>query len=514
MGIEIRLALDAERIDEQEWKNTYLKTLELIDNYPVMRLQSEYHRGQKRLVFTRQVEMNSENKGKRFWEICGNYETRSRGDSFKLYYDLNHYKKDKRKKVKPEKDEDILFAYTEKDRYPRYIFNSKTQGKDYQKLIIAVASLIEKEFPKAALMAGNIDQKEIKKAVKWAKQILNEDIKLPVLYDKNRLIDKLFKKYDTPDTIKMAYFNYLGGCDEIFAAIFDKFNEEEIKRWFKNYIDERFDKAGNPHAIRLYIVWLNITEDANTLLRMMCVEEGGPKFEPETFLKALASTWAFVPEKYFNSILKMSEVEAELKDSVHKQFYSFFWDAMMMGRKIKVSLDKSTVLQSIENLFPENKRKLKDIFKNKLSEIIDEFESENLTQMVKMLEKDEDVQKEDFDFNRFFQEEDLDWDQIQGEKYQKIINDIRAQIGKMREVLEEKNHKTLKEKYEMLIKLIYKRKNALREEAWQRLDNCYHEDVIVFLISIYTVKDGPKKFEVLRRFLAENIELLEKELSV
>ena len=351
MGIEIRLAWNPERIEEKKWENIYLKTLELIDNYPAMSLKSEYHRGKKRLILTRDVERNSGNKEKRFWEICGNYETRTRGESFKLYCKLNHYKKNNKNKDNSVKDEDLLFSFIDNERNYKYLFDSKTQGKDYQKLIIGIASLIENEFPRATLMAGNVDYREVKKAVKWAGQILNMNIKIPVLYDKNRLTARLNKKYKSYEIIKKAYLNYRGDTEDIFKIIFDKFDEKEIKNWYKNYLNERYDKAINPHAVKLYIIWLNITEDVNTLLRMMCVEEEGPKFEPEAALKALASTWAFVPEKYFNSILKMNKVEAEMENSAYKQIQSFFWNAMMMGRKIEVNLDILIIFRLIKNLF-------------------------------------------------------------------------------------------------------------------------------------------------------------------
>jgi len=84
---------------------------------------------------------------------------------------------------------------------------------------------------------------------------------------------------------------------------------------------------------------------------MMCVEEEGPKFEPEAALKALASTWSLYRKNILILFLKMNKVEAEMENSAYKQIQSFFWNAMMMGRKIEVNLDILIIFRLIKNLF-------------------------------------------------------------------------------------------------------------------------------------------------------------------
>ena len=306
--------------------------------------------------------------------------------------------------------------------------------------------------------------------------------------------------------------------------------------------------------------WLTATKDVDSLIKILCLEKHGPQFDPEKVVQSLAGTWIFLPEKYFDSILTMQEIENDLKQGDNfGKFFNDLWDRIMPGRKAKINLEKEKVIQAIDKYFPSENETLKKEFlqtqkdivngmeemevMKKLSDLGDGEETESckrtcdqkkvetadkspetndkkrgtskeeeihnktdasgimsLEEITEYLAKDEEhLDKQDM----------LDKVLHPSSSPRKILEEEYGErLIELKKELEEKGYNTLEAKKGLLANLIYKGNEVFKEEVWQNIDECESEYVIIFMISVYRVKAPDRKYAMVRRFMMETLDFL------
>lgn len=123
MGISLILEILPEKINKADWESMYEETLMLIDQYPLAMLENEKAYGTNRFVLDATTELGDDDK---YWEICGDLETKERAETFTLYRDLDHYMKWRKNSTV---DEDIILTHLNNGGKAR-VFSQKTQGKN------------------------------------------------------------------------------------------------------------------------------------------------------------------------------------------------------------------------------------------------------------------------------------------------------------------------------------------------------------------------------------------------
>jgi len=338
MGIYINLEILPHQISTEEWRKVYLESLELIKAYPFMGLRQEEKNGVKRFVYSRQVEKDEDNEKTRHWIICGDLETKEKGESFELFYDINHYCRFEDEKAESSKEEDIILASLNNISTIRYVFDNKTQCCNYHIYILAIAMLIESRFPNSAIVSGDINIQQAKKAQKYANGILNKKIELPVRVDAERLHKRLSIKYDGEELIDVFKKLYLSNGKSLWPTIIKYFDRNTVMSLFTKTLAE-YKSPTQLGATNLFIQWLDETQDLNSLIKMACINENGPKFDVMEFTEGLCKTWLMLPIELFKNI-QAFDYTYHNPDTFMAQFNMEIVDFLYSGRKIAYHMEQ------------------------------------------------------------------------------------------------------------------------------------------------------------------------------
>ena len=224
MGIYIHLSIMPHRISADEWHETYMETLALLQGYPggMMGLHYESIGAAKRVVKSRRLEHHIEDPKKRHWHVIGDLKSKETAESFMFDYDLDDYRSrvGRPPSGKGENDDIILSIIEDKDDYCE-VFSDKTQGFPYHIPVLAVAMAVETRFPKYAHVSGDIDDDQARAAQAFARSVLKREIALPLSVDVPRLFKKLCEHYQEDEALEHFADIYRG---EQF------FHEKEIIR--------------------------------------------------------------------------------------------------------------------------------------------------------------------------------------------------------------------------------------------------------------------------------------------
>lgn len=495
MGIEIGLAVNPEKIDNDQWQKCYLKILKLIDDYPAMALKSETYLGEIRLVLTSEVEKNINDTKRRHWSICGNIENNTRAETFSLYYNLDYYDT-----WSSYDNDDILFSYLDFDKDLRFIYKRKTQGEDYHKLILAISILIENYFNDKAIIMGDFDSEEVTEAVNWLEEIFEQKFERPILADKERLFYKLKSRFTDQDIIKNFYHYYRGDQNEMMQYLFKMFGKKTVSDWLKGYLKSREYTVHSRGAIDLYILWLNESKDLESLIKMVCIDQDGPRYEVKDFIEALNDIWIFVFDEYRDYFDKFEEFGKKFNKDPFLKIYSLFLDLHISGRKTRVGFDEAELFEILEKYFPEEKSELIDFYyeqAEETKEIFEQFEELDKGEMENESEEDET------DFNKG----------LNNFVNQKTMDGMKMKIKEVEKTLKNAGVETLDEHYKVLISFITEAGKALTEETWSKLDQIKNIDVINFLIFMYYGNIDDRLYNLFRDYMTQNVDFLEAELK-
>lgn len=502
MGVSLVLEVIPEKIDKKEWENVYEEALKLIEAYPLAMLKNEKAYGIDRLVLDRTVELGDENK---YWEICGDLETKERGETFRLYRDLDHYRK-WRKEIQV--SDDIILLHLNNNILPR-VFSEKTQGKNYHHYILGLGALIESRFEGAAILYGDFDKKQAEISIKWVNSILNTPIELPILVDYERLYGKL-KSLKNNQSFLKEFYRLAYGHKELRDFVRNSFSKLEIFQYYKEEMKE-YNSVSQFGVIRMMVDILNMGYSLEDLSEICCFSEGGPKFNKDDFIKSLCSTWVFVPRKHIDAmdIYKKDEGQA---DNVNGQMGNMYLEMKgFQGRNIEVYIPIDEFKETLKYIF-KGKNNVEEIIDERYKGIIEKLEKQ--TELIDQINKEHDHMLES---NRIYEmEQILDLQEILNidKKTMQSLGSIKKianhMIDNSKELGADKIFPGMEDKYsqnQLVAKVINKEGIVLSKNAWNWIENIEDYGEWMILISAIGIL---KESKLLLKTLLENKDLFYK----
>jgi hypothetical protein len=170
MGIHVTLTVACERIDPARWREVYAESLRVIEAFPAGAVDLAFREvaGVKVIVTTGELE-SEDAEGRRRWRICGDAQSKLRGETFTFPESLGAAHGDD-----SVGDDDILATAMGGYSLGRSVFSEKTQGRPYHVLIVAIGTLVENRFPRAALVGGDLGRGDGRAACELLERALGE----------------------------------------------------------------------------------------------------------------------------------------------------------------------------------------------------------------------------------------------------------------------------------------------------------------------------------------------------
>lgn len=502
MGVSLILEIIPEKIEKEEWENVYDETLKLIDEYPLAMLKSEKSYGIDRFVLDRTMELGDEDK---YWEICGDLETKERAETFRLYKDLHHYMK-WRKDIQV--SDDIILLYLNDSIAPR-VFSEKTQGKNYHHYILSIGALIESRFEGAAILYGDFDKRQAEISINWVNNIVSTPIELPILVDYKRLYNKL-KSLRMGKNLLKEFYRLAYGHKELNDFVGDNFSKPEIYQYYKEEMKE-YNSVSQFGVINMMIDILNMGYSLEDLSDICCLSEDGPKFNKDEFIKSLCSTWVFVPRKHIDAmdIYKKDQGQA---DNVNRQMENMYLEMKgFQGRNIEVYIPIDEFRKSLKCIF-EEKDNVEEIINETYMYIIEKLEKQ--TELIDQVNREHNEMLES---NRISEmEQILDLQKILNidQKIVQSLGSIKKIANHMadnsKELGSDKIFPGIEDKYsqnQLAVKAISNEGIVLSKNAWNWIENI--EDYREWMILI-TAIGMLKESKILLKTLLENKDLFYK----
>lgn len=364
MGTYIGLSLLPKGVSQLHWGKVYEESLELLNAFPFADIIEKDYFGLTIPVF---VQAKEKVKQKKFWQFCGDLNSKKYGETFKLYKDISVYKKS----IESDERKDILLE--NQAQHIVNIFDSKTQGHEYHLYILAIAMLIESRLPKYALVSGNIDYKQCVKAKEWADMHLSTPIDLPVRVNAERLLSRFSHINNDVDKIEILERWLIADQEKKFEMIFNLFSRESFVQWYLRNL-RSYSSPVQVGSLKLMIYYLNIVKDIKSLIYLACKHEDGPEFHSLEMIKAIARTWICLPQEHFSFMKAFNKVEGH-PEIVERQFGMMVMDLKFSGREIKTHILLDEVAANLENHFPDFEGSIEQTLINEISLIEGELQT-------------------------------------------------------------------------------------------------------------------------------------------
>ena len=255
MGISIVLEILPDRISPEEWAKFYEEALgmSLAFRPKVMTMKREEVLSVSRWFYT--TDLEEKDKQGRFFSLIGDVETGGTGESFDIYRDIEHYRRDARHSdYDVYGEEHILLAPKGVVR----VFDSKTQGHPYHDLIWSIVTLAEQRFPGAGLANGTLDHHDWQTSLKIVEEVTGNPAEPPLRLSPAGLWEVLAQKYsgielvervteelrcEWPGLISYMEKSHQGLLRDFLTARIDEYSPEQVGaiRLFKDYLDAGSD---------------------------------------------------------------------------------------------------------------------------------------------------------------------------------------------------------------------------------------------------------------------------------
>jgi hypothetical protein len=503
MGVYLGLKLMPQRIGHDEWHEVYEDSLALLKAWPkpMMGLKTEQIGSVKRRIFSRDIERERDNPDKRNWHVVGDFESKQTGESFVLYWDLNHYRYGKPHLPEATDDSDIVASIISEKTDHIEVFFAKTQGCPYHFAILGVAMLVEDRFPKYALASGDIDIHQAKRAQELVKSLIGKSIALPVCVDGPRLLQRIGQHCRGKEAIGYFQKIYRGDSHKKFETLYSQCGDS-FADWF---VDElrSYQSPAQLRVIDLSMGWLDATGDLQSLCEIACLREDGPKFDPVKFAGALASTWISLDEPTRGVLNPFRKPEGEA-DTVMSQLGSVFFDLRgLKGRGMEFHMPEEEVFKVFYRLFPEHGGQMEQAFGAKTQALKKDLEE--CRPGMERLESRSKEEPESGDGSSIMALESFD----QASPRQKILLEGMAYvIDRMRPKILEETPQLLEGGPKQLLEKIIDAANCqgltLTEDAWNWLDNESDPEFLKYVLCLAIIDDQRLSFWNLRKGMLEN----------
>lgn len=351
MGVHVILDIDPRGIDKSAWARVYDETLALLRRWQP-RLLGWGRRtleGVQVPMYLHEIERVGDAPQQRCWMVVGDRESLQTAECQSIYRNLDHYALP----AGQPHDDDIVAAAAEPSRDhtggPRQVFGDKTQGCPYHFAVLAAAMLVEERFPRHAMVHGTIDRGQAEEARRMAAPLLGRELPLPVRVDAERLADRLRARYDA-DTLPGAFGRvFLGDTNEVHEITLRAFpGEPGARQWLRSLSECR--SPSSTGTVNLLIAWLNAGRELSEACRLACLDAQGPRYAPEAFADALASTWVAVPRSAREPLCGLQKPPGEAH-TVSSLLGSWLLDMGTSGRRLRVELGPDAIARALGATF-------------------------------------------------------------------------------------------------------------------------------------------------------------------
>ncbi|HEU4409630.1 MAG TPA: hypothetical protein VFS43_30525 [Polyangiaceae bacterium] len=351
MGVHVILDIDPRGIDKRAWARAYDETLTLLRAWRPRLLGWGWRtiEGVQVPMYRHEIERVGDAPRQRCWAVVGDQESLQTAECQSLYRTLDHY-------ALPEgepDDDDIVAAAAAPSRDDtggaRRVFGDKTQGCPYHFAVLAAAMLVEERFPRRAMVWGDIDRGQAEEARRLAAPLLGRELPLPVRVDAERLADRLRVRYGA-DALPGAFERvFLGDPNEVHEIVLRAFpGEHGARQWLRSLNEYR--SPGSIGTVNLLIAWLNAGRELGEACRLACVDAEGPRYAPEAFVDALASTWVAVARSARGPLDPFRKPPGEAP-TVASLLGSFLLDMGTSGRRLRVELGPDAIARALRATF-------------------------------------------------------------------------------------------------------------------------------------------------------------------
>lgn len=498
MGVYVQSQIVPERIESEPWHALYLRTLAFLSDcpLPLMGLRRVPGNRVDRRVYSRVLEHDAGDPGRRHWHTVGDFESMEQGESFVLYADIGYYRGDARSH-REEPPEDILQYHLGDDGSSFNVFNAKTQGHAYHTPMLAAAMLIEDAFPLYAFTSGDIDRAQAEQAQAMIEQTLGLQVALPLCVDGERLLERISRYLKGKDAIECFDRLFRGDEDTLFRIA----PARELEAW----LADALRTYQSPRALGvtgLAMHWLNADRDLATLCRVACLSETGPRFDPTAFAETLAGTWIMVPPEV-RSALAPFDRPAGVPDSVHTQLGMALLDMSgFKGRRIRRHIPRDAVVAVLTELFPAQAGPIRDAIDAQAGSITRGLDS--VRAPVAALDQFSREESETGDGHSFLSFQSVaSMTERQRALFNYFAYTANRLLGMLPEQLPESATWTHAECIGMLERGCDAHGITLTEDAWAWIDAEQDRDLLAMLISFAAMNQSEQRFWNMRLALFE-----------
>ena len=354
MGVNVNLDIVPEAIDADAWDRFYGLARQWLAGYPtgLVTLRREAIGEGTRLVYSRAIEHDADDPGRRSLRVCGDRESMQMAESFVLYGDLARYRTRDETMAPATPQPDILDLYLA-DGGMVQVYSEKTQGYPYHGAVLGVAVLAEALFPGAALAGGDITAAQCDQAVQDIADRLGVGVSVPLKVDGERLCARLAGTDPTPASLEQFVNAFLGPMDEAIRTLSRQVPRDLALDWLALRMGQ-YDGKLTLGVVGLLRDWMDATGDLDGLIVAAAVRPGGPGFDPIILAEGLVSAGvALEPETIAG--LDLLGRPASLPPSVASLLGNAMLDAMgLSARGGRARLGAAAVIERLQFHLPDH----------------------------------------------------------------------------------------------------------------------------------------------------------------
>lgn len=525
MGVYIHLDIRPLPIPADAWRDFYdqAKTFLTEDPSTLIGLRQETHLGEKRFVYSTQLEQEGDNPDEGpFLRISGDLTSMETVESFFLYQRFEHYRSRVAARgimhASPELASSVQTGIPEHDAADVIsVFSAKTQGAPYHFPILAVAILAEQAFPGHAWVSGDIDRAQCEKAVGLLQERLGLEVALPLCVNPPKLFAACFGESPTIEEIRLFFERCRDTADGL-RYLYRNLPRELMLDWLASDIGEYGGKVtlGVERSLR---EWIEATEDLDELVAAIAARPAQFGLDASLLARALAGIGITLgPEPVPG--LEHLDRPAGAPDRVYTQFGNALFDMMgLSARHCRHRLGLEAVAASLARHFPADSHTTGEPTWREALETVTRAQEDNLAHLgnwlnTLMQDREEHPELDEHDGESFIAYRDGDpltsfqdtglrmmgamlaprWDE-----WRETIGDLLARL----DCASDDSHPqptanpklNLDKRRRILMRMVRKRSIALTEAGWRWIDSEGDDKCLDTLFMVCSANPGIGQLE-------------------
>ena len=356
MGVNVGLDILPEGIDPEDWSRFYDQARRLLAGHRprLASLHQQQIGDASRLVYSRVIEHDPEDPGRRSLQVCGDLESMETAESFVLYGALAHYRAPSGMPPAAGPPADILAVRLAGGPTAR-VYSEKTQGYPYHRAVLGVAVLAEARFPGHALASGDITAAQCAEAAQDIADRLGMRVSIPVLVDAERLFARLVGDAPGSAAIERCVAACVGPQEEAIRVAARRAPREAVLDWLAGRASSSNGQL-TLGIIWLFRDWLNATGDLDGLIDAAALRVGGPRFEPGQLARGLVSAGVSLDAERIAGLDRLDR-PAAAAPSVPSLLGNALLDAVgLTARQCRTRLGTAAVSARLQRFFPAQAR--------------------------------------------------------------------------------------------------------------------------------------------------------------